>query len=78
MLAVVEDTFREAFSKFTFITFFCLSTLLTLFFLFALNLDIVDGALAAAKIFGESVGGLGSQGIGVADFLAGIESAFVW
>lgn len=74
-LAVIEDTFREAFSKLTFITFFGLSTLLILFFIFALNLDIVDGALAAGKIFGQELR-WGGQILGADDLVMGIESVF--
>lgn len=75
--AVIEDTFREAFSKFTFITFFCLSTLLILFFLFALNLDIVDGALAAGRLFGQDLQWSG-RSLGAQEVLMWIESGFVF
>lgn len=54
--ALVRDTFREAFAKFIFWGLFGLSTLLILFFLFILKIDIVEGARATVSIFGQSEG----------------------
>ncbi len=53
--AIIGFTFRESFAKKTFIAFFILSTIVHLFFIFALNVDLVDGALAMVKILGQDV-----------------------
>ena len=44
-VALVNDTFREAFSRKIFWGFLACSTLLILFFLFILRVDVVQGAL---------------------------------
>ena len=54
-LSIIQLTFRESFAKKTFIAFFGISTLVCLLFMFALNLDIVDGAQSSISIFGEDV-----------------------
>lgn len=51
--ALVTDTWREAFARFTFLGFAIASTLFLLTLTFALNLDIVDGTLAAGSLFGQ-------------------------
>jgi len=51
-LAIIQLTFRESFYKKTFIGFLAISTFIILLFLFALNLDIVDGARSAISLFG--------------------------
>ncbi len=51
--ALIADTWREAFARFTFLGFAIASTLFLLILTFALNLDIVDGALAAGSLFGK-------------------------
>ena len=53
--ALIKFTFRESFAKKTFITFFSLSTILHLFFIFALNVDAVDGAMAMVRIMGQNL-----------------------
>jgi len=52
VLAIVQLTFRESWAKKTFIAFFAISTLTCLLFIFALNLDIVDGAQSSISLFG--------------------------
>lgn len=52
LLAVVQLTFRESFYKKTFLGFLSISTFIILMFLFALNLDIVNGAQSAVSLFG--------------------------
>jgi len=52
VLAIVQLTFRESFAKKTFMAFFSVSTLVCLLFIFALNLDIVDGAQSSISLFG--------------------------
>ncbi len=51
--ALIRDTFREAFARKLFWGLFGLSTLLILFFLFILKVDIVEGALATVSMFGQ-------------------------
>jgi ABC-type transport system involved in multi-copper enzyme maturation permease subunit len=53
--AIVAYTFRESFAKKTFMAFFLLSSILHLFFIFAVNIDLVDGALAMVDILGNTV-----------------------
>ena len=52
--ALVRDTFREAFARKIFWGLFGLSTLMILFFLFLLKIDIVEGGLAAVSLFGRT------------------------
>jgi ABC-type transport system involved in multi-copper enzyme maturation permease subunit len=51
-MAIIELTFRESFYKKTFLGFLAISTFIILLFLFALNLDIVNGAQSAVSLFG--------------------------
>ncbi len=74
ILAIIQDTFRESFSKKTFIAFFVISNLTIFFFLFALNLDIVKGALAAASLFGQTID-LGEKQIDIRQFVIDVQSA---
>ena len=53
--ASVEEVFREAAARWTLIAYFTLSSLFILVFALAVNLDVVNGALAGAKLFGQSV-----------------------
>lgn len=53
-LAIMGLTFRESFARKTFMAFFGISTLICLLFIFALNLDIVDGAKSSISIFGKN------------------------
>ena len=52
-LALIRDTFREALARKIFWVLFGLSTLLILFFLFLLRIDIVAGATATVSLFGR-------------------------
>ncbi len=52
--ALVVDTWREALARYTLLGFLAVSSLFLLILAFALNLDIVDGALAAGTLFGKS------------------------
>lgn len=56
-LAIIQLTFRESFAKKTFLAFFVISTLVCLLFIFALNLDLVDGMKSSVKIFGQEAAG---------------------
>jgi ABC-2 type transport system permease protein len=60
-LALVVDTFREALARKIFWGLFGLSTLMILFFLFLLKIDIVQGALATVTLFGRTVNGNRTQ-----------------
>jgi len=51
-LAIVQLTFRESLAKKTFMGFLAISTFICLLFIFALNLDIVDGAQSSISLFG--------------------------
>jgi ABC-type transport system involved in multi-copper enzyme maturation permease subunit len=53
--ANIEDVWREAAARWTLIAYFLLSTIFIIIFASAINLDIVDGALAGAKLFGKQV-----------------------
>lgn len=70
--ALIIYTFRESFAKKTFIAFFGLSTLMHLFFILAMNVDVVDGAMAMVKILGQDVNA--AQKIDVHEMIVGIES----
>ena len=51
-LALIRDTFREAIARKIFWGLFGLSTLMILFFLFVMKIDIVAGATASISLFG--------------------------
>lgn len=53
-LALIRDTFREAFARKIFWAFFACSTALIAFFIFIMRVDVVEGALATASLFGRS------------------------
>src|SRR5277367_4064233 len=55
-LALIVDTFREALARKIFWVLFGLSTLLIIFFLFLLRIDIVSGATATITLFGQTTG----------------------
>lgn len=54
--ALVRDTFREAFARKVFWGFYGLSTLMILFFLFIMQIDVVEGATATVSLFGRNTG----------------------
>jgi ABC-type transport system involved in multi-copper enzyme maturation permease subunit len=70
-LALIEDTFREAFAKLIFWGFYGLSTAMILFFLFLLKIDIVEGARATVSLFGQPTG----QAHAVDSLVRGVHSA---
>ena len=57
-LALIRDTFREAFARKIFWGLFGLSTLMILFFLFLLRIDLVEGGMATLSVFGNANGRL--------------------
>jgi ABC-2 type transport system permease protein len=73
--ASIEDVFREAAARWTLAAYFALSTLFILIFASAVNLDIVDGALAGAKLFGRTVDLPGSR-VDLDKLVLGFESGF--
>jgi ABC-type transport system involved in multi-copper enzyme maturation permease subunit len=78
-LALVRDTFREAFARKIFWCFYGLSTALILFFLFLLKIDVVEGARATVSLFGQSVGKAGEVERLVRGFQAAIAGfLFTW
>lgn len=54
-LALVRDTFREAFARKIFWGFFGCSTMVILFFVFLIRVDVVEGALATVSLFGKEM-----------------------
>jgi ABC-type transport system involved in multi-copper enzyme maturation permease subunit len=70
--AIIALTFRESLARKTFIAFFALSTMLHLFFIFAVNVDVMQGARAMVNIFGRDVHG---GKINIEELIIGIESA---
>src|SRR6266545_2859370 len=73
--ASVEEVFREAAARWTLIAYFALSSLFILVFALAVNLDVVNGALAGAKLFGQTVE-LGHRSIDIDKVVLGFESGF--
>src|SRR5438445_4499700 len=52
--ALIRDTFREALARKIFWGLFGLSTIMILFFLFLLKIDLVEGAVATVTLFGRT------------------------
>jgi ABC-2 type transport system permease protein len=73
--ASVQEVFREAAARWTLVAYFALSTLFILIFAAAVNLDIVDGALAGMKLFGQTVD-LPDRQIKIDELVLGFESTF--
>lgn len=71
LIAIIQITFRESFAKKTFMAFFGISTIVCFLFIFALNLDIVDGVKSSVSLFGLESHDL----IDIREVLIGIESA---
>ncbi len=53
LIANIEDVMREAAARWTLIAYFLLSSIFIIIFASAINLDIVDGTLAGARLFGH-------------------------
>ena len=73
--ALVVDTWREALARYTLLGFLIASSLYLLTLAFALNLDIVDGTLAAASLFGKSLD-LDHGALAIGEVVQGVEAAF--
>jgi ABC-type transport system involved in multi-copper enzyme maturation permease subunit len=52
-VAIIRDTFREAFARKIFWGLFGLSAALVIFFLFVMKIDLVEGASATISVFGK-------------------------
>jgi ABC-2 type transport system permease protein len=74
LAANIEDVMREAAARWTLVAYFFLSTIFIIIFASAVNLDIVDGALAGAKLFGKEVDMSGSMSI--ESLVYGFQSGF--
>src|SRR5258708_36788672 len=74
VMANIEDVMREAAARWTLVAYFLLSTIFILIFASAINLDVVNGALAGAKLFGKQVEVSGSMSI--EKLVMGFESGF--
>jgi hypothetical protein len=75
LAASIEDVFREAAARWTLVAYFALSSLFILVFASAVNLDIVSGALAGARIFGRSVR-IGPADVDLDRLVLGFEAGF--
>ena len=75
LAANLEEVFREAAARWTLVAWFALSTLFVGIFAAAVNLDVVDGALAGVKLFGQSVDMAGKQ-VDLDKLVLGFEGGF--
>src|SRR5258708_23973585 len=66
----------EAAGRWAVVAYFFLSSVFILIFASAINLDIVDGALAGAKLFGREVQMHGDNNISIEKLVLGFESGF--
>lgn len=75
LIANIEDVMREAAARWTLMAYFFLSTIFIIIFASAINLDIVDGALAGAKLFGKEVD-MDGGGPSIEKLVLGFETGF--
>lgn len=75
LAANIEDVMREAAARWTLVAYFLLSSVFIIIFASAVNLDIVNGALAGAKLFGKDVQMSGNE-INIEKLVLGFESGF--
>ncbi|HEX6159933.1 MAG TPA: ABC transporter permease subunit [Thermoanaerobaculia bacterium] len=77
LAANIEDVMREAAARWTLLAYFFLSSIFIIIFASAVNLDIVDGALAGAKLFGKEVDMEGGGGaMSIEKLVLGFQSGF--
>ena len=74
LYANIEDVMREAAARWTLVAYFFLSTIFIIIFASAVNLDIVNGALAGAQLFGKDVDM--SSSISLEKLVLGFETGF--
>ncbi|MDQ2948974.1 MAG: ABC transporter permease, partial [Acidobacteriota bacterium] len=77
-IALIRDTFREALARKIFWGLFGLSTLTIIFFLFLLNIDIVQGAMATVTLFGTTVNRVGDVDRWVRSTYAVVAAFLYW
>ncbi|MEO8219006.1 MAG: ABC transporter permease subunit [Acidobacteriota bacterium] len=75
LLTNIEEVFREAAARWTLLAYFFLSSLFILIFGLSVNLDIVNGALAGATLFGKDVQ-MGGSSVNIDKLVLGFESGF--
>lgn len=75
LAANLEDVMREAAARWTLIAYFFLSSIFIVIFASAINLDIVNGTLAGATLFGRQAQLRGST-IDIEQLVLGAESIF--
>ena len=75
LIANIEEVLREAAARWTLIAYFVLSSLFIIVFASAVNLDVVDGALAGAKLFGQTLN-MDGETIGIEQLVTGFEGVF--
>lgn len=75
LAANIEDVMREAAARWTLLAYFFLSTIFIVIFAFAINLDIVDGALAGAELFGRQVD-IDNEPVSIEKLVLGFETGF--
>jgi ABC-2 type transport system permease protein len=74
LFANIEDVWREAAARWTLLAYFFLSTIFIIIFASAINLDVVDGTLAGAKLFGKDMHV--NEQVNVEKLVLGFESGF--
>jgi ABC-type transport system involved in multi-copper enzyme maturation permease subunit len=76
LAASIQEVFREAAARWTLLAYFALSSLFILVFAAAVNLDVVNGALAGVRLFGQPVDVGGGQSVSIDKLVLGFESGF--
>ena len=74
-VASVQEVFREAAARWTLLAYFALSSLFILIFAAAVNLDVVNGALAGVRLFGRPVD-VGGESVSIDKLVLGFEGGF--
>src|SRR5262249_50978429 len=75
LAANIEDVFREAAARWTLIAYFALSSFFILIFALSVNLDIANGALAGARLFGKDLP-MHGETVGIDKLVGAFESVF--
>ena len=70
--AHLEEVFREAAARWTLLAYFALTTLFIILFAATVNLDVVNGALAGARLFGNDVQ-MDRHPVMINKFVAGVD-----
>jgi ABC-type transport system involved in multi-copper enzyme maturation permease subunit len=76
LAANIEDVFREAAARWTLVAYFALSSIFILIFALSVNLDIANGALAGAKLFGHAMPLRGDDAPSLEKVVSVFETAF--